>query len=209
MRKRKIRGHNRRHKQVKNWKENNLSLRKDILDNFQSDHIDIVVHPWCDLSLSNSIFPEPNKKTKYKILEALLDIHDSLKKQLDELKISYYLAIWLNEPRFSKSQIVCSVGNKIDFYKNAFQKANEPKQINLNHYSNLKERLEKFEWNHFLDEDHLDNEMLEEPDEDLNGDDYKNWFNKLLKKEHRTYKSNGFEIYSFKRGDVWIGQIEK
>jgi len=55
LRKRKIRGHNRRHKQVKNWKENNLSLRKDILDNFQSDHIDIVVHPWCDLSLSNSI----------------------------------------------------------------------------------------------------------------------------------------------------------
>jgi len=41
-------------------------------------------------------------------------------------------------------------------------------------------------------------------------EDSKNWFAKLLKKPHRTYKFNepigkAIESYSFKRGDIWLG----
>lgn len=95
MRSRKIRGHKRRHRQIETWLKNNLELRYDLLDNYSSDHIDIIVHPWCDISLKNSRFPEPKGKTKSLMLAGLLDIYDSWKKQLDQFNKPYYLKIWL------------------------------------------------------------------------------------------------------------------
>ena len=122
MRKQKIRGHNRLQKQIEPWKRNNLILRQDLLESYERDHIDIVVHPWCDISTINSTFPEPNKLTKRKILAGLLDIYDNLKQQLDARGKPYYLKIWLYEPRVSKSQVVCAVGERILHYENIFNK---------------------------------------------------------------------------------------
>lgn len=209
MRKRKIRGHNRRHKQTLSWKNYNLPIRTDLLADYQSDHIDIVVHPWCDMSLINSVFPEPRGKTKIVILNALLDIYDSIEAQLIELGKPFYLAIWLFEPRFSKSQIVYAIDAQKDAYSMPFYASEVKKEINLNHYFSLKTRLEKFEWTHFIDEDHLDNEIVGEVDEYYKKSDYhemKKWFDKMMRKEHRTFKKDDIEIYSFKKGNVWVGK---
>lgn len=212
MRIRKIRGHNRRHRQVEHWVQYNLPLRKDLIDNYNSDHIDIVIHPWCDISLSNSMFPEPKRKTKLIILKGLLDIYDSLETQLDTLNVPYYLALWLNEPRFSKSQVVCAINDKIEYYENVFTKVQKKEKLNLNNYSILKARLEQFGWSQFVDEDHIDSDIVGIPDDYENANDYyetKKWFEKLMKKEHRAYDTDGFKIYSFTKGNIWVGKKKK
>ena len=215
MRQKKIRGHNRRHKQIDNWRLDNLSL--DLTDYLlnQRDryYAKIRVHPWSGLSLTNSVTPEPTGKTKQKMLNGLLDIYEDWKKQLDKLGQPYYLKVWLFEPRFSQSQVVCAIGDNVDFYENTFYKPDTNKTIQLDNYGSLKTKLSKLIWDYRLDEDHYDNTEVGEPDIYGSRQDYeetKTWFDNLLKKPHRTHKfkepiGDTTESYSFKRGDIWLG----
>ena len=147
------------------------------------------------------------------MLNGLLDIYEDWKNQLDKLGQPYYLKIWLFEPRFSQSQVVCAVGENVDFYENTFFKPEERKNLNKNNYGKLKERLESFNWDYRLDEDHFDNTEVGEPEIYASKQDYedtKKWFAKLLIKPHRTHKfkepiGDATESYSFKRGDLWLG----
>lgn len=214
MRKQKIRGHKRRHRHIEEWRLENLNLRFDLFEKYNGDHIDIVVHPWCDISIINSKIPEPKAKTKELMLSGLIDIYESWKKQLDKLGQPYYLKIWLYEPRFSKSQVVCGVGEKIDYYENVFFKPGERKKMKPNNYGQLKSKIESFNWDYHLDEDHYDNTEVGEPEMYASKQDYedtKKWFAKLLKKPHRTNKfkepiGNITESYSFTRGEIWLGE---
>ena len=215
MRQKKIRGHNRRQKQIDNWRLDNLSL--DLTDYLlnQRDryYAKIRVHPWSGLSLTNSVTPEPTRKTKQKMLNGLLDIYEDWKKQLDKLEQPYYLKVWLFEPRFSQSQVVCAIGDNVDFYENTFYKPDTNKTIQLDNYGSSKTKLSKFNWDYRLDEDYYDNTEVGEPEIYASRQDYeetKTWFEKLLKKPHRTHKfkepiGDITESYSFKRGDIWLG----
>lgn len=215
MRQKKIRGHNRRHKQIENWRLTNLSL--DLTDYLlnQRDryYAKIYVHPWSGLSLTNSLTPQPTGKTKQKMLNGLLDIYENWKTQLDKLGKPYYLKIWLFEPRFSQSQVVCAIGNDIDFYENTFYKPTSDKTIFLDNFGNLKTRLSKLNWEYRLDEDYYDNTEVGEPEIYASRQDYDytvKWLEKLLKKPHRTHKykepiGDTTEAYLFKRGDIWLG----
>ena len=68
-------------------------------------------------------------------------------------------------------------------------------------------------WEHRIDEDEYDNTDVGEPEIYASRQDYddtKKWFDKLLKKPHRTHKlkepnDNITEVYLFKRGDLWLG----
>jgi hypothetical protein len=120
MKTKKIRGHKRIWKDIEKWKNANLKLDLEHLKQNERDYAKIGVYPFSAISLTNSQIPEPKTKTKKRILNGLLDIYDSWKNQLDQLNEPYYLKIWLFEPRFSKSQVVCAIGNSIDFYKNTF-----------------------------------------------------------------------------------------
>jgi hypothetical protein len=215
VRQKKIRGHNRRHKQIENWRLTNLSL--DLTDYLlnQRDryYAKIYVHPWSGLSLTNSLTPQPTGKTKQKMLNGLLDIYENWKTQLDKLGKPYYLKIWLFEPRFSQSQVVCAIGNDIDFYENTFYKPTSDKTIFLDNFGNLKTRLSKLNWEYRLDEDYYDNTEVGEPEIYASRQDYDytvKWLEKLLKKPHRTHKykepiGDTTEAYLFKRGDIWLG----
>ncbi|WP_051211192.1 hypothetical protein [Runella zeae] len=215
MRKKKIRGHNRRQKQIDKWRLDNLSL--DLTDYLlnQRDryYAKITVHPWSGLSLTNSITPEPTGKTKQKILNGLLDIYDDWKEQLDKLRQPYYLKVWLFEPYFSQSQVVCAIGDNVDFYKSTFYKPDTNKTIQLHNYGSLKTKLSKLNWDYCLDEDHYDNAEVGKPETYASRQDYeetKMWFDILLKKPHRTHKfkepmGDTTKSYSFKRGNIWLG----
>ncbi len=213
MRNEKIRGHSRRHKQIDKWRHQNLTLNFSLLKKYDREYAEIVVHPWCDISIIKSAIPNPTRKTKRLILTGLLDIYDSWKKQLDELEQPYYLKIWLFEPRFSQSQVVCAVKDKIDYYENNFYRPELPKTINLDNYGALKQRLKKLSWDYRLDENYYDNTEVGEPKSYASKKDHqvaRKWFAKLLKKPHRTDKlsvpiGDITETYSFKRGDLWLG----
>lgn len=194
----------------------NLSLRFDLLEKYKSDHIDIIVHPWCDLSMINSSIPEPKAKTRALMLNGLIDIYESWKRQLDDSGLPYYLKIWLYEPRFSRSQVVCARGNKIEHYENAFFMPDESTELRIGNYGSLRSRLQNFTWDHCLDEDHYDNSEVGEPENYATRQDYidtKKWFEKIMKKPHRITRFKEpvgeiTEMYSFKRGNVWIGELK-
>ena len=215
MRQKKIRGHKRIWNEIENWRLENLDLNLTdyLLNERDRYYARISVHPWSGPSLTNSVIPQPTGKTKQKMLNGLLDIYEGWKNQLDKLGQPYYLKIWLFEPRFSQSQVVCAIGENADFYENTFFKPEESKELYTGNYGKLKSRLDNFTWDYRLDEDHYDNTEVQEPEIYASRQDYedtKKWFEKLLKKPHRTYKfkepiGETTESYSFKRGDIWLG----
>ncbi|MEQ9167267.1 MAG: hypothetical protein RLO12_13500 [Fulvivirga sp.] len=213
MKTKKIRGHKRRWSDIDQWVENQKNLDLDYLKKYKRDYSKIRVHPWSGISLTNSQTPEPNGQTKTKILSGLIEIYDSWKKELDKLDESYYLKIWLFEPRFANSQVVCAIGDYLDFYENTFYKPDDWKKLNPENYGPLKNEIESFNWEFRLDEDHFDNSEPGDPKLYATLADYeeeKRWFEKMMKKPHRTTEfkepiGEATESYSFKKGIVWLG----
>lgn len=209
MREQKIRGHNRRHKHIEDWRLENLNLRFDLIDQYNSDHINIIVHPWCDISIGNSIIPEPKAKTKRLLLKGLIDIYQSWKMQLDRMGKPYYLKIWLFEPRFSKSQVVCAIGDRIPYYENLFLKSYNIRNSVPENFEYIKNQNKTLSWNPYLDEDHFDNNEVGEPElypTQRHFELSKIWFIRQLKKPHKTTNiDEKTELYSFRRGEIWIG----
>jgi len=211
----KMRGHNRRHKQIDNWRLDNLSLDlNDYLVNERDRYYaKISIHPWSGISRTNSVTPEPTGQTKQKMLNGLLEIYVDWKNQLDKLGQPYYLKVWLFEPRFSRSQVVCAIGERIDYYESLFYKPGKIKTLQPDNYGSLKIQLSILTWDYRLDEDHYDNTEVADREIYASNQDYedtKKWFYKLLKKPHRTDKlkepiGEMTESYSFKRGDIWLG----
>jgi len=217
MKYKKIRGHKRKHKQIEKWRLENTSINlTDYLLNIRDRYYTkIRVYPWNGFThyRINSIIPQPRRKTKKLFLDALLDIYTDWKTELSKLGQPYYLKIWLYETDFSKSQVVCAIGENVNFYENTFTKPENPKFLNLDNYGILSQKMKRLQWKHYLEEDHYENNFVGELREYASEKDYyetKTWFNKLLKKPHQitTFEEqiNGaYELYSFKKGNVWIG----
>ena len=217
MRYKKIRGHNRIHKHIDNWRLNNISLdnlplhrNNNIIMDRDRYHAKIEVLPWSRIPIMNSLIPEPTGRTKQEILNGLLDIYESWKKQLDKLGKPYYLKVWLYEPRFSQSQVVFAIGDKVDFYENLFYKPETDKPIKLENYGSLKSKLSKFNWDNYFDEvQYYDNDIIGLSEHK----EYKKWFQTLFKKQYRTYKYEApFDdttgVCVFKMGEIWIGELK-
>ncbi len=213
MRQRKIRGHNKIQKQVEIWRKANLQIDSDNLLNSRRDYVKISVSPFSNISLISSEIPHPKRKTKLLILSGLLDIYDSWKKQLDATGKPYYLKVWLFEDRISKSQVVCAVGDMLNFYDKTFSKTENNLQIKSSVFGQLKDRIEKYSWEPFLDKDIFSDNDVGEPSMYKSTEDYiesKTWFTRKLKKTHRKEKfndenGNAIQCYLFRRGKLWVG----
>jgi hypothetical protein len=163
--------------------------------------------------MTNSVIPMPTRKTKLKMLNGLLDIYDNWKQQLDKLGQPYYLKLWLFEPRFSQSQVVCAIDDRIDYYETNFFQPDKNKSFKPENFGQIKDRLKKYNWNYALDEDNYANSDVGEPEDYASRQDYTDsikWFKKLLNNPHRTTNlkepiGETTEVYSFRRGDLWIG----
>ncbi|WP_323757129.1 hypothetical protein [Roseivirga sp.] len=211
MRIKKLRGHHRIWKEIEAWKNENLQLDTESLQSSQRDHTKIWVSPYCDYTMLNSEYPQPKGKTRQKILNGLIDIYNEWKKQLDELGEPYYLKIWLNDPYFSQSQVVCAIGDFLHFYDRTFFK---PDQEYATHAKpRIKNLPAGFNWECRLDEMHLTSNDLGQPEDYFDEEDYlieKNRFEAQIKRPHRktVSKSEDGEIteyYSFKLGHAWLG----
>lgn len=172
----------------------------------------IGVHPWNSLSVTNSIVPEPKGETRDRILLGLTGIYTSWKSQLDTIGEPYYLKIWLFEPQFSMSQVVCAVGGSIDFYRNTFSVPQVAKPFTPIRYGKLADRLKQFEWEHRINEEHILNTDLFPVDAIRNSQYDSKEKRAILKRPHRVAhlidpKAETATVYSFRLGDVWLGEI--
>ena len=136
--KKKIRGFKRRVKAIDAWKNNNLDLDLQYLEDYSRDYVKVWIHPF--YSLSQYTLPNWYKR---KVIDALLEIYDSYKKTLKENYEDYYLRVWIFEKDFMASQVVVAVGDMMKFYSNSFM--NDSKIESLNERLQTKNSL-NLEW---------------------------------------------------------------
>ena len=137
IRTKKIRGHKRIWKNIEHWKNNAKQLDLEHVKSYQRDYSKIWVRPYSNLCLGNSVTPAPKGKTRQKIIEGLFEIHKNWKLQLAALNKPYYLKIWFYHPDVSRSQVVCAIGDFINFYNITFHNPNENKDFRIDKFRNL------------------------------------------------------------------------
>jgi len=214
VKKKKIRGHKRIWNDIDQWVDINKNLDLGYFKKYKRDYTKIRVHPWDITSWTKSQTPEPKGQTKTKILYGLIDIYDSWKKELDKLNETYYLRIWLFEPRFSNSQVVCAMGEYLDYYENIFFKPEESRILSPMSFGQLNKEIDEFNWEYRIDEDHFDKNEIGTTEAFISLKAFeknKKRFNRIMKKPHMTTKyldpiGEAMEYYSFKKGDVWLGE---
>ncbi len=202
---RKIRGHKRRWNKINKWIVEESVLDVEYLKQNLYWYSDIAIHPWCDISLTRSQFPEPKRQTKKHILQGLENIYDNWKIELEKLNQPYYLKVWIYEPRFSKSQVVCAIDERIEHYKNVFNQSNFKSEK-----SDLLNILNPgFKWQSFFDEQpYWKSELLwpmnqYERIEDAYAD--RKLLKKLEKGNYRNEKTDDDIVFFIPKGKIWVG----
>jgi len=207
----KIRGLKRKVANIQNWINEYLKLNVKHLKEHKYEYTKVYVDPWGNLTLTDSQIPEPKGKAKKEILNGLEKIYDSWKTELDKLNKPYYLKIWLYEPRISKSQVVCAIEDKIEYYQNIFEKAD----FKENKSSFTKQLSSDFNWQPKVDEEpYWESELLwpidqYERTEDCYSD--RRFLSKLKKgnfknKEIDNPNGNKDTIYFLPKGKIWVGE---
>lgn len=145
------------------------------------------------------------------VIEQLLKVYAKWDAELVKLKVDYYLALWLHEPRILKSEVVCAIEDKVEYYqKEALLSSTESDEFNPSRYGKLAEQLAQLNWTKKVDiEPYYDWEM--------------DWPKEKYHSEHEFYKDRRFlkklkadpfhkvskeheTIYFNKVGHIWVGQ---
>ncbi len=146
---RKIRGINRRKRAIEQWGARNEALDIERLKETHRDYVKFWVRPWTDLSLINSVYPEPSGELAALLIANLMTIYDSWDEALEQLEQPYYLQTWLFEGAISRSQIVCTINEPMDF-ANVFEPIEDQPNAGIkssNHYSDqTAEVLDRYDW---------------------------------------------------------------
>jgi len=209
MKPRKIRGNSRLQKQIPGWIAGASFIDMNFLFENKYWYADLIVHPWCDISIIKSEIPEPKSATRNLIISALEEIYNNWKLQLDKLNEPYYLKIWLYEPRVSKSKVVCAIGERIEYYNNNFVSVNV-----IRKKSDFCNKLSsEFEWDSFEDSQIWSEEDLCSPIELYrNIEDYNEslrFLVKIKKANHKTLKIDTLDgsdtLHVQPKGVIWIG----
>lgn len=147
-----------------------------------------------------SVIPPPRGMIKRLVLASLLDIFDSWEKQLNELGQPYYLRIWLFEPRFAQSQVVCAIGSRLHWYDHAFTPAGRAPCF-LGGYGELGERLSGYSWCQYNDEDFYEPADFSDPA-------MKRRLNIKASSPESSDGDGQPSLIAVRRGSVWIGGRE-
>mgnify|MGYP005991921725 CR=1 FL=1 len=201
----KIRGHKRIWKDIDNWVDYNKTLDLEYLQQRQREYVKVWVPPYGNISVLNSEFAPPKAKTRKKIIAGIFTIYNSWKKQLEGLNKPYYLKIWFFPHDVSKCQVVCAIGDFLNFYDNTFYKPKENKPF--------PENKNGLEWKYRHQEHHITEDDIGSPEEFYTYQDYisrKKWVQGVMnnpKTRISTYPDDDETptYYSIKECDVWIG----
>ena len=148
-----------------------------------------------------------------KIIETLLKTYFEWKNELDKLNKEYYLAIWLYNPRMLKSEIVCAIDEKVNYYENeSFLASNKNSEFELNQFGLLSNELQKFTWDRKIDLDSVHEWEINFPKEQYESEKQNNkdqkFYNKLIREKFHVVEKDNEKIYFHPKGDVWIGKLK-
>jgi hypothetical protein len=148
-----------------------------------------------------------------KIIETLLKTYFEWKNELDKLNKEYYLAIWLYNPRMLKSEIVCAIDEKVNYYENEnFLTSNKNSEFDLNQFGVLSTELQKFTWDRKIDLDAVEEWEINLPKEQYESEKKYNkdqkFYNKLIREKFHVVEKDNEKIYFHPKGDVWIGKLK-
>lgn len=164
------------------------------------------MHPFSGISVLNSPFSPPKGKTRRKIVKGIFEIYHSWKKQLDELGKPYYLKIWYYPHDVSKNQVVCAIGDFLDFYEITFFKPEANKKFS--------EDTKGLTWEYRHQEHHIREDDIDEPEmfaTQRDYLDYKKWIDGVMKNpktriiNYQNDDGTKTTYYSLRECDVWIG----
>ena len=146
------------------------------------------------------------------IIETLLKTYFEWKIELDKLNKEYYLAIWLYNPRMLKSEIVCAIDEKIDYYENeSFLVSEKSTDLDINQFGKLSTELQKVAWNKKVDLDSVHEWEINWPKEqyEIEKEYYKDqrFYKKLIREKFRVIEKDNEKIYFYPEGDLWIGKL--
>lgn len=202
----KIRGHNRIRKHIEYWVHHNQKLDLEYLEENQRDYVKVWVPPYRNISVLNSEFSPPRGKTRQKIIDGIFTIYHSWKEQLEKLHQPYYLKIWYFPDDVSKNQVVCAIGDFLNFYETTFHKPKESKRF--------PENVRGLKWEYRHQEYHVTEDDKEDPEVFSTQRDYIDhikWVERIMKhpKTRITELSDEDDskkiYYSKKEYDVWLG----
>ena len=207
-----IRGLKRRSKEIEKWRINYLRIDFDQLKKLGDDYVKIWIAPWQNLRYLDGNRATPKKEVKDQILNALIDIYESWEYQLKLNGEPYYLKIWLFDPRFSSSQVVCAIGERIKYYESLFYSDMKKKEFPTDKFLKL-ECLSQFDFQVYLDEEILDDNDFPERKFYQSDSDYaydQRYLTKLKNGKARIEEiiSDGekYNAYFVKKGNVWVGE---
>ncbi|RKD87766.1 hypothetical protein [Mangrovibacterium diazotrophicum] len=207
----KIRGLKRKIANIQNWINEYLELNIEQLTEYKYEYVKVYVDPWDNLTMIDSEIPEPKGKAKKEIIKGLEKIYDSWRTELEKLNKPYYLKIWLYEPRISKSQVVCAIEEKIEYYENIFERAD----FKQNSSSFTTQLGSDFNWQPRVDEEPYEESELLWPleqyqrIEDCYSD--RRLLRKLKNGKYRNQEivypnENNDTAYFLPKGKIWLGQ---
>lgn len=208
----KIRGKNRRLTAINDWINANKSLNISFLETEKKEYVKFWVDPWSRISVTKSEFPEPDGIFKEALINGLFEIYNAWKIQLDSLNKEYYLKIWLFEKNLRKSQVVCAIDDKIDFYGNSFEEFEEKVEDDKHFdFENLKDKAANYRWEKALDHLYIESNYVGEKSEYKNEKDYlgnKDWFEDVVLKNYIRKDPFGKDdfFYVLENDVVWMGE---
>lgn len=113
--KKKIRGWKKLLRRIEIWKNSNIMLDLNALENYKRDYLKITIDPWYRLVKRNP----PVWYQRY-LVDALCDIYLNWENEIKKVRDEFYLKMWLFEKNIINSQIVIAIDDKINFYNNLF-----------------------------------------------------------------------------------------
>lgn len=162
---RKVRGINRRKRLINEWGEYYKTLDLNRLQQTNRDYAKLWVRPWSDSLLINSIPAEPTDELKTLLIVNLLKIYQSWENALQQLDEPYYLATWLFEQSISRSQVLCTIKESMDF-SNVFEPVERQPDDGIkssNHYNEQTAQfLDGYQWTLYR---HIQFYNLADPDD--------------------------------------------
>ena len=160
----KIRGKGRKYLAVDRWRENNEKIDFDSLTAFGAQYARLDITPWNNYYRTGHntySYRNPTPEFQRYILQCMLEIHDSWKKQLANRQGLYDLKLWIYLPNFIYSKVILTREDVTPENENELVKNDI--EFPFHRFPGLRRELQRFEFQgYFDDEIFYHNEIISE-----------------------------------------------